>query len=398
MFLPKSFSGLDFRDQKITFATIKMEKNLPVITHVAINNLNSHLLDGGRLHDSVEVSSKLRSFLSDKGASKLVHIAIPTQFTIVRKLNTLPDLGELELSRLLHFQIGDSIHLPFDDPAYDFVKIGSIHPQKTLNLGDEDLNLDDLAGAAQEEMKGSRSEILFFATSKLLAEDLAKASQSAGFKPRSAEIRGLALQRLVNYANPSWLTGTELIVDVSEESIDLHIFKDELIIFTRTMPINRNQYMRMPAPVVNEQTLVLEAESGELAFFDNDDTLTLSEIEIDNTEVAATDIKEVSDHQAQFDEEAYINDLINEIERAQNFYRYSLGERDSEFRRVIVTGENANRAFTALLERMNSEVCRIDYSSVVAPGFMQHQLLDMCSVAIGLAMRENEKIDKKWKK
>ncbi|MCT8137496.1 hypothetical protein H1D32_06915 [Anaerobacillus sp. CMMVII] len=198
------------------------------------------------------------------------------------------------------------------------------------------------------------------------------------------------------YAQPNWLTGTEMVVDVSEESIDLHIFKDELIIFTRTMPIDRSQYYRTFTSPVSEDnfeatSLVLET--------------TLSFQEVDFEDVAATtdaakgvsggttDITNLS-----YDEASYLSDLVNEIERAQNFFRYSLDQRDSEFKRIIITGEGTERVFSELKERMNTEVCRIDYSAIIPPDFNQLELLDTCSVAIGLAMRANEKNERTKKK
>ena len=58
----------------------------------------------------------------------------------------------------------------------------------------------------------------------------------------TAEIRALALQRLLLYVHPRWLKETEMIIDVSKNSIDIHIFKEDKIIFSRMMSINRNDY------------------------------------------------------------------------------------------------------------------------------------------------------------
>ena len=58
--------------------------------------------------------------------SKEVHLAIPTQNILIRKITSLPDIGENELAKLLQFEVGERIHLPFENPIYDFVKIGSI--------------------------------------------------------------------------------------------------------------------------------------------------------------------------------------------------------------------------------------------------------------------------------
>ena len=95
----------------------------------------------------------------------------------------------------------------------------------------EELSLDDLAQGIQKTMEGPKSEILLFATSQALSQDLADVCHDAGLKPLSAEIRGLALQRLLSYAQPLWLSDTEMIVDVSKNSLDIHIFEDGVIVF-----------------------------------------------------------------------------------------------------------------------------------------------------------------------
>ena len=132
------------------------------------------------------------------------------------------------MAKLLQFEVGETIHLPFEQPIYDFVKIGSIVPKSVEqnNETDEDLSLDDLAEGIQKKMEGPKSEILLFATSQLLSQDLMDVCTGAGLKPLTAEIRGLALQRLLLYAHPRWLSETEMIIDVSENSLDIHIFKN----------------------------------------------------------------------------------------------------------------------------------------------------------------------------
>ena len=92
-----------------------------------------------------------------------------------------------------------------------------------------------------------------------------------------------------------------------------------------------------------------------------------------------------------FNQDSYVNEVVLEIERAQNFFRYSLNERESEFKRIIVTGEGTDEIFEPLKERMGSEeIVRIDYRSILDSDFVNEELLDSCSVAIGLAMRANE--------
>ena len=124
----KKFSGIDFHDKSISCATIKMERGLPVLYDLDTHDMKVDIMEGGRVTHSDMVSTALRSSLKEGTLSKNVHIAIPTQNILIRKITSLPDIGEHELAKLLEFHVGESIHLPFENPIYDFVKIGSIAP------------------------------------------------------------------------------------------------------------------------------------------------------------------------------------------------------------------------------------------------------------------------------
>ncbi|WP_077214134.1 type IV pilus biogenesis protein PilM [Bacillus dakarensis] len=375
----KTYSGIDFHDRSLSFATIKLERGLPVLQNVFKQEVDENLLAGGRLAQMDTVESSLEDAVKNGKLTKQVHLAIPTQSILIRKITSLPDIAEPELAKLLQFQVGESIHLPFENPIYDFVKIGSIGP-KTLDpkIGleeEEELSLDDLAKGIEENIEGPKSEVLLFATSQSLSKDLMDVCTDAALKPLTAEIRALALQRLLSYVHPHWLKETDMIIDVSEDSVDIHIFKDGIVVFSRMMSINQIDYLLAPD---NKQ-------ESEFLLLDEDFSLEAQ------SEAAAA--KEGSNNVS---DESYVEQLILEIERAQNFFHYSLNERNSQFKRFIVTGEFADRIYKPLKARFDAEeVVRIDYSSILAENFGDHDQLDSCSVAIGLAMRAHEKSKKK---
>ena len=379
MFGKKKFSGIDIHDKSISCATVKIERGMPVLYDVDKYDMKEDIVESGRVTQMDLVSEALRSFLNEGKLSKNVHIAIPTQNILLRKITSLPDIGENELAKLLQFEIGENIVLPFESPIYDFIKIGSIAPDtmdvKDMDREEEDLTLDDLAKEIEETMEGPKSEILLFATSKSLSEDLADVCTTAGLKPMSAEIRALALQRLLLYVHPNWLKETEIIIDASEKSIDIHIFKEEMIVFSRMLSINQNDY---------HLTTDNHLESDVL-MFDEEKPLYMENME-SQEEIAAT-IDQVNN----WNNDSYINEIILGIERAQNFFRYSLNERNAEFKRIIITGENADQIFEPLKERTEAVIARIDYRSILAHNFASEERLDSCSVAIGLAIRANDK-------
>ena len=362
MFRNKKFSGIDFHNNFISCATIKLERGIPVLQDIEKIKIEEDMIVGGRVSQAEVLSDLLEDALSEGILSKEVHLAIPTQNILIRKITSLPDIGEKELAKLLQFEVGERIHLPFENPIYDFVKVGSILPdsmEEKDEIDEETLSLDDLAQGIQKDLEGPKSEILLFATSQSLSQDLADVCDDAGLKPLTAEIRGLALQRLLSYAHPRWLNEIEMIIDASENSVDIHIFKDGLIVFSRMMSIQSNDYVsNSTTPQSNNDDVLLFEE----------DLPTYRETQ---SQIAAT-----LDEVRNFNQDSYVNEVVLEIERAQNFFRYSLNERESEFKRIIVTGESTDQIFEPLKERMGSEeIVRIDYRSILDPDFTNEESL-----------------------
>ena len=382
MFRNKKFSGIDFHNNFISCATIKLERGIPVVQDIEKIKIEEDMIVGGRVSQAEVLSDLLEDALSDGILSKEVHLAIPTQNILIRKITSLPDIGEKELAKLLQFEVGERIHLPFENPIYDFVKVGSILPdsmEEKDEIDEETLSLDDLAQGIQKDLEGPKSEILLFATSQSLSQDLADVCDDAGLKPLTAEIRGLALQRLLSYAHPRWLNEIEMIIDASENSVDIHIFKDGCIVFSRMMSIQSNDYVsNITAPQSN-----------------NDDVLLFEE-DLPTYSVTQSQIAATLDEVRSFNQDSYVNEVALEIERAQNFFRYSLNERESEFKRIIVTGESTDQIFEPLKERMGRKK---SFGLIIIPSsiltLQMKNLLDSCSVAIGLAMRANEINNKK---
>ena len=362
MFRKKKFSGIDFHNNFISCATIKLERGIPVLQDIEKIKIEEDMIVGGRVSQAEVLSDLLEDALSEGILSKEVHLAIPTQNILIRKITSLPDIGEKELAKLLQFEVGERIHLPFENPIYDFVKVGSILPdsmEEKDEIDEETLSLDDLAQGIQKDLEGPKSEILLFATSQSLSQDLADVCDDAGFKPLTAEIRGLALQRLLSYAHPRWLNEIEMIIDASENSVDIHIFKDGYIVFSRMMSIQSNDYV---SNITTPQS--------------NNDDVLLFEEDIPTYSVTQSQIAATLDEVRSFNQDSYVNEVALEIERAQNFFRYSLNERESEFKRIIVTGESTDEIFEPLKERMGSEeIVRIDYRSILDHDFTNEESL-----------------------
>lgn len=363
-----TFSGLDFCDLYVTSAKVQIQNNIPVLQDVNIIDTKNTIIENSRMADI----NSIAELVKEKVLDKHVHLAFPTQNIIVRRITSLPDLKEEELAKLLQYQVGESIHLPFEKSIYDFVKIGTIKSELDEQKNIENLTAEEFASAAREKAT-DKADILFFATSLSLSEDFLEMSIQAGLKPVSAEIRGTALQRLISHTNPDWLHETEMVVDLSQESIDIHIFTNETIAFSRAMSVGLN-----------------DSEQEDL--FSTSDVLPFDGFVENVVEVAASVEKNT------FNEETYIDDVVTEIEKAQNFFRYSLSKGNDDFKRVIVTGKNADQFANVLVNRLEVDVAKIDFSKILSNEFNKRDLLNTTSVAIGLALKGNDTAKKKWKK
>lgn len=362
-----TFTGIDFRHNYFTKATVTFDHHTPFLEDVSLIDTKNTIIENSRMTDIKGIAELLKENVQDKH----VHLAFPTQNIIIRRINTLPDLKEEDLAKLLQYQVGEKILLPFEKSIYDFVKIGSIKAASD-DKNIENLTAEEFASAAREKAT-DKADVLFFATSLPLSEDFLEVSFQAGLKPLSAEIRGTALQRLISHTNPDCLTETEMVVDLSRESLDIHIFSNETIAFSRTMSVG---------------TMASEQED----LFSPSDVLPFDGFKENITEAA------VSLDEPSVFEESYITEVVTEIEKAQNFFRFSLSKGNEDIKRVIVTGENACQFISVLSERLEVEVAEINFSKIVSAGFNKKDLLNSTSVAIGLALKGNQNVKKKWKK
>lgn len=347
MFFNSIFSGIDTRENVIFLASIIMKKGIAHLSKLDSIPVNEDWYEAGRIRDKIELTTLLKEYRHTvKLFGRYVHFSIPTQHIILRKVDHLPDLAEKDLADLLKFELGESIHLPFETPIYDFVKIGT--------------------------------DVLLIATSRELAADMSKSMHDAGLKPLSAEIRATALQRLIHFLQPDWLKELEMILDINEDTVELHIYHQRTIAFSHSIAISKSSYINTSI-------------SNEEAFFAWDKVAAVRELE----EVTKSSRLDFHKQKKQWNEMMYVDDLLKEIERAQNFYHYTLKETEQVFTRLVLTGVYSETLHSIIAQRVNYPVERIDYTSIISSSFKDEYLLDCCSVAIGLALRGEYKRPKK---
>jgi type IV pilus assembly protein PilM len=382
MFSKKTYSGIDIKEKVINLVSVKFGKEGPQITKLESLSVKEEPLEGGSVTDSEELTNLLKGLRKKKKKfGKQIHLSIPTQRVILRQIDTLPDLPEKDLERLLAFEIGESIHLPFDSPIYDYVKVGTIEVAQINEADSFDLMAEQMDG---EDELGPRSKVLLIATSHDVSSYISRSIKKSGFKPLSAEIRATALQRLINFLHPQWLEETEALLDISQDSADLHFFHQGTLAFTRNIAISKSSYTKRSRDFLSFDEVATTMEQG-------------VQKQLYNQEKA---VKETDKATREWDEEGYLEDVFNEIQRAQNFFFYTLKQGDKSFKQTIVTGEFTDSLVENISKRISYPVVTLDFTPLVSKelknkSLLHQSLMHQCSVAIGLALRGEYKPTKK---
>ncbi|GMA63383.1 pilus assembly protein PilM [Alicyclobacillus fastidiosus] len=291
--------GIDIAFDAIRVAELEMK------TSLRVQSISAHPVGLGAFGQDRSVNwaaleSALREILQRyKLKGKRTHVAIPSAYTVIRQLS-LPDFSDAELREVISFELTNSIHLPFPEVVFDFVRC-----PKGGDGGPDD---------------GNRSVILI-AADRIFVDELIKCLNGAGVRPVSIDVRPLAMYRVLRRL--STLPSTFLMTDVDATGTRIHVFHDGLLYLTRDVPIQLAG--SADGMGFGEVGAAQErGESGELATAVPVESLTAA---------------------------AYVERLGAELDRTLNFFRYTLNQLQRNSRRRCLRGVDAFRWTSSTLSR-----------------------------------------------
>jgi Tfp pilus assembly PilM family ATPase len=128
--------GVEITDQAIKLTEMIMHGSRPPRIHnFRIEPLPPQSIDDGRILDPDQVARTLKQAISAEGWGGMkVHAVIPSQTLLVRFLK-FPDLPMQSLSKVVAFEVKHNIHMPFEEPLFDFVKLNGTMEQKASAKG-----------------------------------------------------------------------------------------------------------------------------------------------------------------------------------------------------------------------------------------------------------------------
>ncbi len=164
---------------------------------------NGFIMNRGKLEDLLKECVK-----KWKLRGKKVLIDLPNAFAVVRKLDLPSHIQPNEIRSYLFMEIGQSIHLPFENPIFD------LHILQQTEGG---------------------TELLLFAAPENVVIGYVSLLEQCGLKPVAAEITPLSLFRLYSSLDLAIKNENIMFIQFDQDGINVSIFKDNLPLFIRQL-------------------------------------------------------------------------------------------------------------------------------------------------------------------
>ncbi|PFA64566.1 hypothetical protein CN378_15405 [Bacillus sp. AFS015802] len=202
----KKTSNIVFTDNSIRYLELKHTSPLLVQAY-GERLLPDNVIKGGKIIDDQTLSFILEECVEEWGIKgKSVRFIVPDPFVVLRKVTIPGDLKQDEIDGYLFLEIGTSIHLPFEDPVFDF--------------------------ALLDESENGR-EVLLIASHQEVVDRYKDVLEQAKLKPTVADISPLALYRLSIEKGIVSHKEHTMFLHFDERLLTVSIFLGHKPIFTR---------------------------------------------------------------------------------------------------------------------------------------------------------------------
>lgn len=168
--------------------------------------LPPHVMEDGKIKDLREFTSIVENVVENRGwSNKALYFTVPDHSVVVRPFEVPVTLKEDEIKGYLYMQLGETLHLPFEDPSFDYSVISENENKKKL---------------------------LLFAFPEAQIRQLEQVFSEVKLKPKAADISALSVFRL--YESLGYPTPQEhlLMIDWNLDGCVLTVFNEHLPAFT----------------------------------------------------------------------------------------------------------------------------------------------------------------------
>ncbi|RKP57209.1 hypothetical protein D7Z26_04290 [Cohnella endophytica] len=201
--------GIALDESGVRFVKLKKRKKWEV-ERSGYLPLPPGMFNDDQIVDKEQLQELLAKWVkSQKLKGNSVTISIPSSKIIIRRL-TIPSVNAKEISQLVRLEVETTLHLPFEDPVFDYVTIDK----------------DDTG-----------SHILVFAASRQIVQAYIHLMEGAGLKVKGVELTATALARAITTVQKEPLRET-MLVNREASNLEIHMFHEGMPVFVRAIPLN----------------------------------------------------------------------------------------------------------------------------------------------------------------
>ncbi|MEH6905572.1 type IV pilus biogenesis protein PilM [Neobacillus drentensis] len=277
LFTPKNrIINLVLNDHSIRLLELK-QTNPPSAQRWTERFLPPGIISDGKITDIDSLANILEECIGEwKIQRRHVRFLVPDPLVIIRKVSIPAEIQDDEIQGYLYLELGSSIHLPFEEPVFDFYSL---------------------------ESDGKTRDLLLFVAPEQQVMEYASLLSKLKLNPIAADISPLALYRLYHQLDQ---TSTNEVLF----SVQFDLTSVNLCIFEQNVPL----VMRQFAIPFNVDIWNIKSDmTGRLIFKYIGDTEELV---------------------IQFE------DIFREINKLSDFYRYTLTNEKNDITKFLLNGDH----------------------------------------------------------
>jgi len=270
-------TNLIIKDHVIRFAELKNTDDF-VVQKWGERYLPAGLIKDGAIQDIGTLTMILEECIQDwKIARKKVRFLVPDSSVVIRKLAIPEDVSPDDIKGYLYMELGTSIHVPFEDPIFDYYLLPN-----------------------QENKK---HHIILFAAPEQHIAQYVDLLEDAKLTPVAADISALALYRYYYNTNNAANDDIAMLIQIDLETVNVSIFEENYPLLMRHLHIDMD---------VSKWELSQNAGSREELIYTGDNGEVWNAME----------------------------DIYKELEKVMSFYRYTLHKGEKKVNKIVVAGDH----------------------------------------------------------
>ena len=268
--------NLVINDHSIRLLELKQAKP-PVPQRWNERFLPPGIITDGKIVDRDSLSSILEECMDEwKISRRQVRFIVPDPLVIIRKVSIPADVQDDEIKGYLYLEMGSSIHLPFEEPLFDYYMLSN---------------------------NGKNKELLLFAAPEQYVSEYVDLFSNIKLNPVAADISPLSLYRVYYHSDKAGRDDLLFSVQFDLTSVNLSIFEHSIPLVMRqfSLPFNMDHW-EINRDVLGSIVCKYIGDTNELA--------------------------------AQFE------DIFKEINKLLDFYRYTLNSEKQEITKFLLNGDH----------------------------------------------------------